>query len=73
MTSVDGSVVGEQIPMKKQNPLSKWSLCGSKKMVNGGFVDTEEKMCITPQFEDARSFSNGYAAVKKIICGALWM
>ena len=29
------------------------------------FVDTEGKMCITPQFEDARSFSNGYAAVKK--------
>ena len=36
-------------------------------MINGkwGFVDASGKQVIEPEYEDARSFANGVAAVKK--------
>ncbi len=65
MTSVDGSVVGTDTYEEVKPFYPNGAYAAVKKEGKWGFVDTEGKMCITPQFEDARSFSNGYAAVKK--------
>ncbi len=65
MTSTDGEVVGTDTYEDARPFYPNGAYAAVKKDGKWGFVDAEGKMCIAPQFDEARSFSNGYAAVKK--------
>ena len=65
MVSMDGNVVGSDTYEEVRTFCPNGGYAAVKKDGKWGFIDGEGAMCISPQFEDARSFSYGYAAVKK--------
>ncbi len=65
MVGMDGAVIGSDKYEDAKPFYANGSYAAVKKDGKWGFVDTEGKMVISPQFEDARSFSYGHAAVKQ--------
>lgn len=65
MTSLEGEKIGQDTFEEVKPFYSDNSYAAVKKDGKWGFVDKEGKVIISPQYEEARSFSYGYAAVKK--------
>ncbi len=68
MVSMEGKPVGSDT-YEEVKPFYSEGYAAVKKDGKWGFVDADGKICISPQYEDARSFSYGHAAIKK---GGKW-
>lgn len=64
MVTMEGEQVGSD-SYEEVKPFYSDGYAAVKKDGKWGFVDADGKMCISPQYDEARSFSYGHAAVKK--------